>query len=505
MFSQTPNVYGVRTRKQRSALAAANEAERVPGSTLGTMHSAAEDSSAAESGPAKKATHADVPANRSRGATPDLDISAYELDPPDAGSLSPGRGNTSSPVETSQTERQTETLSHWIRENPNIAEYDEGHTPVARMPLRRSRSQDSPRLRVPLLALNRAPATLSALEPALPITSRTPHVPTVINSIRQAEYALRPADRENISRRYAKVQVVPEQTDHSVLSQEEGPSSKRKGKTVDPRNWGNLSLASEELNQTAQQELFNAFKPRTNFIKPRQREQRPSTPVRERSSRPRTREPTARPEDSRPIDQLPLTSYLARTLENMERLRTRNMPHDHSDPSSSDSSSDDYGHGRDPLRAKNKSRHARKSKSRDKRRDKKTTLKPIVPKEYGGAADACLFYRFVTEGTAYVIDGCVALDRQVFVLSYYLSGPAYDFYTQKVSMNFFEWTLSAFFEALFNYCFPVNYRMVQRDKLKRAFQNDKSVAAYVHELEELFNLIGSNDEREHVIKLWNGL
>jgi len=57
----------------------------------------------------------------------------------------------------------------------------------------------------------------------------------------------------------------------------------------------------------------------------------------------------------------------------------------------------------------------------------------------------------------------------------------------------------------FNYCFPVNYHMEQRLKLKRCFQNDKKVSAYVHELEELYNMIGTIDKRKKVIKLWYGL
>jgi hypothetical protein len=124
---------------------------------------------------------------------------------------------------------------------------------------------------------------------------------------------------------------------------------------------------------------------------------------------------------------------------------------------------------------------------------------------YDGSADARAFNRFVTEGTAYVVDGRVPRNRQVFVLSYYLDKIAYDFYTQKVSMNFSEWNLQEFFEELFNYCFPVNYRMEQRLKLKKCFQNEKKVSAYIHELEELYNMIGAGDEREKVIKLWYGL
>ena len=47
--------------------------------------------------------------------------------------------------------------------------------------------------------------------------------------------------------------------------------------------------------------------------------------------------------------------------------------------------------------------------------------------------------------------------------------------------------------------------MKQRERLRRAFQHEKSVSDYCYELEELYNMIGTIDEREKVIKLWNGL
>jgi len=43
-----------------------------------------------------------------------------------------------------------------------------------------------------------------------------------------------------------------------------------------------------------------------------------------------------------------------------------------------------------------------------------------------------------------------------------------------------------------------------RKKLDRAYQNEKSISEYAHELEELFNMIGSIDEREQVVKFWKG-
>ena len=92
----------------------------------------------------------------------------------------------------------------------------------------------------------------------------------------------------------------------------------------------------------------------------------------------------------------------------------------------------------------------------------------------------------------------------MFLLSYYLTGRAYDFYTQKVSSNEEEWTLRRFYDELFNYCFPVDYQMQLRKNLARCHQNEKSVSEYTHKLHELFNMIGDVPECDHVLKFWNG-
>ncbi|KAF8814449.1 hypothetical protein BYT27DRAFT_7064892, partial [Phlegmacium glaucopus] len=122
---------------------------------------------------------------------------------------------------------------------------------------------------------------------------------------------------------------------------------------------------------------------------------------------------------------------------------------------------------------------------------------------YHGVADARLYHRFVRESEAYLRDGKVRGRRKVFLLSYFLAGKAYDFYTQKVSMNEEEWTLPQFYTELFNYCFPIDYRMQMRRALAQCHQNEKSVVEYVHELQELFNMIGDIPEQDKVIKFWN--
>ena len=75
----------------------------------------------------------------------------------------------------------------------------------------------------------------------------------------------------------------------------------------------------------------------------------------------------------------------------------------------------------------------------------KMIIKPIPPTEYDGTADARAYHHFVTEGTEYLTSGKVGKRQQAFDLSYYLTGKAYDFYTQKVSINYKKYVL--FFSA----------------------------------------------------------
>ena len=117
----------------------------------------------------------------------------------------------------------------------------------------------------------------------------------------------------------------------------------------------------------------------------------------------------------------------------------------------------------------------------------KIVIKPNAPKEYNGSADAQTYHRFVRESDVYLQDGKVKGRRRIFLLSHYFTDKAYDFYMQKLANNEAQQSLSQFYNELFNYCFPVDYRMQVRKSLARCHQNDKSVAEYTHELIELFN------------------
>ncbi|KIO05447.1 hypothetical protein M404DRAFT_68327, partial [Pisolithus tinctorius Marx 270] len=82
---------------------------------------------------------------------------------------------------------------------------------------------------------------------------------------------------------------------------------------------------------------------------------------------------------------------------------------------------------------------------------------------------------------------------------------AHEFYVREVSGDPYKWRLSDFFTELFNYCFPIDFRMRQREKLQSCYQNSKTVKNYLYELNEIWNMIGETNERTKVHKFWSGL
>ena len=314
--------------------------------------------------------------------------------------------------------------------------------------------------------------------------------------------------REMLSRRQRK---VPVRRGSPTPSREEG-TSRKKGKGIDPREWGNVNISRESLDIEAQ--ALDSITQQHQTDKAKEKHVPGHGGRREGRSNPL-------PAESRPVAQIAQDSYLGTALHNVERSHSQSKRGGggrppSSEPSSSDdddystssydSQGTDYSHERRHRRRRDNrhGRHKSKRRRSQSRSKSKTLIKPIAPKEYDGQADARAYHRFVRESDAYLRDGKVRGSRRVFLLSYYLTGKAYDFYTQRVSSNEEEWTLRQFYDELFNFCFPIDYRMQLRKSLTRCHQNDKSVTEYTHELQELFNMIGDVPERDRVLKFWNG-
>ena len=351
---------------------------------------------------------------------------------------------------------------------------------------------------------------------------RRPLTAEQAKAVQKAAEGLTDEQRKAVQRRQAKVR--PRQ-DSSVSSRGQG-TSRPKGKMKDPHEWGNVDFGGENLDPGAQAAALAAFgQHRTaNRADPGERplQQRGNSPS--RHQRHRHRREAGKQAESQPAAQIAPKSYLGTALKQAGRPRRSRHPLDYqpSEPSSDPSyspSDDDSWSGRndtgsesdDPEpRPRKRRRDNRHGRNRRRRRSSssssgpRSSIKPIPPKEYDGAADVRAYHRFVRESDAYLRDGKVRGPRKVFLLSYFLTGKAYDFYTQKVAINEDRWSVPQFYTELFNYCFPVDYRMQLRKTLARCHQNDKSVAEYTHELQELFNMIGDVPKQDQVIKFWNG-
>ncbi|KAJ3973042.1 hypothetical protein EV361DRAFT_797024, partial [Lentinula raphanica] len=102
-------------------------------------------------------------------------------------------------------------------------------------------------------------------------------------------------------------------------------------------------------------------------------------------------------------------------------------------------------------------------------------IKPIEPAKYSGEKDEQKFHRFAKASALYVKDGRVPVHREVNIVSNFLEGQAYTFYHSLCGDNPEEWTLYKFFVAMYNYIFPVNYRMEQRRRLLTLSQKGRKV------------------------------
>ncbi|KIM51718.1 hypothetical protein SCLCIDRAFT_1166396 [Scleroderma citrinum Foug A] len=149
--------------------------------------------------------------------------------------------------------------------------------------------------------------------------------------------------------------------------------------------------------------------------------------------------------------------------------------------------------------------YTKKSWSKGCKSHRQMKLKPILPMEYNRSINSKAFHCFITEGTAYVKDREVPSKKQAFILSHYLTGKAHEFYVHEVSGDLYRWRLSTFFHELFNYCFPVDYRIKLRKKLHLCYQGNKTVQDYLYELNKIWNMIGEMDECTKVHKLWFSL
>ncbi|KAF8804895.1 hypothetical protein BYT27DRAFT_7243553 [Phlegmacium glaucopus] len=290
-----------------------------------------------------------------------------------------------------------------------------------------------------------------------------------MQAIRAAAKALTGKQRQQIHRHQENTRAG---RDSSLSSRGEGPSDP-KGKRIDPKEWGNLNLSAESLDIEAQVAALKSFhsnnkskehsKKRYSRHKeraPASHRNNPAASVMDntqyRDSHHRTKSPTRaiRPTESRPAAQIAPKSYLGTALNNVGRARGSKRledppasPSESPDPSFH-SSDDDSGTSSTSTESDNTSSNQGHRRRRDnrhgrnKRRHRYSSSRPTIKPIPPKE------YSGVADARA--------------------------------------------------------YHRFMRKTLFRCHQNEKSVAEYTHELQELFNMIGDISEQDKVIKFWNG-
>jgi hypothetical protein len=130
-------------------------------------------------------------------------------------------------------------------------------------------------------------------------------------------------------------------------------------------------------------------------------------------------------------------------------------------------------------------------------------IKNEPPFAYNGEANATTFKKWVREVHEWKERAHLTTGQSLRMIGKYLSGQAYRFYERDVLDLRKEYSLTDFFEQLFDYIFPPDFRMLQRQKFLECRQEGKqSIRDYLRRLHNLAETAGDVDEREMVRQFW---
>ncbi|KAJ8453723.1 hypothetical protein ONZ45_g19595 [Pleurotus djamor] len=133
-------------------------------------------------------------------------------------------------------------------------------------------------------------------------------------------------------------------------------------------------------------------------------------------------------------------------------------------------------------------------------------LKPVKPTPYSGTTESGKLQRFIREVETYLKDGGIRDETsKVHHVGPFLTGKAQQFYEMLVAPSLDEWTLESLFTQLVNFCYPTNFRVSERKRLNRIYQNNDTVNVYAANLLECMNSCGGLSKRDKIIRFWMNL
>lgn len=196
--------------------------------------------------------------------------------------------------------------------------------------------------------------------------------------------------------------------------------------------------------------------------------------------------------------------------------RKRSRPSDSSDSSGSGNESSDYK-GRKIFRNGPTSDHksdssstkVRKSEKRRRHRAKmmelkyqQSFLKQDPPFKYAGELQASTFKRWTREIRDWKKRGRLNTKDIIYVSGKYCTGKAYKFFERDILIGRKRYSLTEYFESMFDYLFPATFRMDQRDKFDACYQSEMSALDYLRKLQDIADTVGDLNENDIVLAFW---
>ncbi|KAI5980359.1 hypothetical protein EDD15DRAFT_2383678 [Pisolithus albus] len=188
-----------------------------------------------------------------------------------------------------------------------------------------------------------------------------------------------------------------------------------------------------------------------------------------------------------------------------------------SDDSSSSSSEDDFSFGSDFLdeepssvltddsdrtKARKREKKHRYCAKLNKLKYQQSFLKDDPPFTYRGEIQVGLFKKWCRELRDWVKRARLDRKKSIRVAGKYLDGRAYRFYERNVLDLKKKYSLTTFFEDLFDYVFPADFRMQQRDKFDACRQDGRSVLDFLRRLQEIADTVGDISDKDVVLAFW---
>ncbi|CEL62322.1 hypothetical protein RSOLAG1IB_12547 [Rhizoctonia solani AG-1 IB] len=190
-------------------------------------------------------------------------------------------------------------------------------------------------------------------------------------------------------------------------------------------------------------------------------------------------------------------------------------------PSDSDSSDSDYtssDESRTAQSTRSGSRQAnqeleeivRKLKRQNERLEKKIVTqarsgyKAQTPKAYKGEANIDKYDMFIFNYKLYLSDTKLSDRKAVLTVSRFLEDKAATWYMMNVAPDPESYTMEAIYVGLYEYCFPPDFKEEVRRQYNQKRQGDSSVQDYFAELARLRRRLRDIDDRQHVLRAWEG-